>query len=82
MGPKDNQIPLEVEGATTVSIDRARQLHEHGTTVVDVRGLSDRNIGFIPGSAFLNLQTSLSEAALRAVVDPDQDVLFHCEGMR
>ncbi|MCZ6887939.1 MAG: TIR domain-containing protein [Gammaproteobacteria bacterium] len=82
MGPKDNQIPLEVEGATTVSIDRARQLHENGITVVDVRGLSDRNIGFIPGSTFLNLQTSLSEAALRAVADPDQDVLFHCEGMR
>lgn len=82
MGPKDNQIPLEVEGATTVSIEEARRLHEQGVAVIDVRGLSDRNIGFIPGSVFLNLQTSLSEAALRALVDPDQKVLFHCEGMR
>jgi len=82
MGPKDNQIPLEVEGATTVSVEEARRLYEHGVAVVDVRGLSDRNIGFIPGSTFLNLQTLLSEAALRAKVDPDQEVLFHCEGMR
>ena len=48
-------------------------------------GLIDREVapvGFIPGSDFLNLQTSLSEAALHALVDPDQEILFHCEGMR
>ena len=82
MGPEDNLIPLEVEGATTVSISEARQLFDQGVKIVDVRGLSDRNIGFIPGSSFLNLQTMLSDAALRAVVEPEQEVLFHCEGMR
>jgi TolB-like protein len=82
MGPEDNQIPLEVEGASTVSVAEARTLIDRGVAVVDVRGLSDRNIGFIPESTFLNLQTMLSEAALREVVDPEQEVLFHCEGMR
>jgi len=82
MGPQDNQIPLTVDGATTVSIEEARELFERGVAIVDVRGLSDRNIGYIPGSTFLNLQTQFSEAALRRVVDPDQEVLFHCEGMR
>ena len=82
MGPEDNQIPFEVAGATTVSTEEARSLWERGVAVVDVRGLSDRNIGFIPESTFLNLQTTLSDSTLRAAVDPDVEVLFHCEGMR
>ena len=81
-GAEDNQIPLEVEGTTTVSVGEAKTLIDRGVKVVDVRGLSDRNIGFIPESTFLNLQTMLSESALRKAVDPEQDVLFHCEGMR
>ena len=82
MGPQDNKIPSTVTGATTVDSAEAHQIFERGIAFIDVRALSDRNIGYIPGSAFLTLQTFLSEAALREVVDPDREVLFHCEGMR
>ncbi|MEM7101141.1 MAG: hypothetical protein AAF541_22965 [Pseudomonadota bacterium] len=82
MGPEDNAIPVSIEGAQTVSVDEAFSLYEKGVTFVDVRGLSDRNIGYIPNSLFLNLQTMLSKRALANAATPDQKVLFHCEGMR
>ena len=84
MAPLDNPIPQVVEGATTVSREKARELFERGVQVVDVRGWIDRNIGYIPNSASLNLKnpTDFNKANLNALVDPDQEVLFHCEGMR
>ena len=82
MDPEDNPIPPEVEGVTTVSREEAYRLYERGVAVVDVRGLIDRNIGYIPGSIDLNLKTTLARDNLLAAVDPDQEVLFHCEGMR
>ena len=81
-GSEDNAIPQSIEGAQTVSVAQAKALFDEGISFVDVRGLSDRNIGFIPGSIFLNLQTDLSRSALLARVSPDAPVLFHCEGMR
>jgi hypothetical protein len=84
MGPEDNPIPLTMDGATTVSRDEARELFERGIALIDVRAMSDRNIGYLPGSSALNLMddNAFNRANLAKIVDPDQEVLFHCEGMR
>lgn len=49
------EAPTEVEGAMTVSVDQARQLHELGAVFIDVRSAREWDWGHVQGAVHLEL---------------------------
>ncbi len=74
--------PLSVVGATSIDTSEAKQLFDDGVVFVDVRDISSRDYGYIPGSVFLDLELSFSEDALSGVVNRDEPVVIYCAGPR
>lgn len=74
--------PLNVAGATTVSVDEARWLHDDGAVFIDVRNTRFYNRGHIPGAIHLDLKYMYSRPALEAVAGKNQPVVFYSSGVR
>ncbi len=74
--------PKSVPGATTVSVDEARWLHEDAAVFIDVRNTRFYNRGHIPGAIHLDLKYKYSREALEAVASKDLPVVFYSSGVR
>jgi rhodanese-related sulfurtransferase len=76
------RAPLSVEGATTISAEQAKQLHEQGVAFIDLRNPRLHKRRHIPGAHHLNLKTDFNEAALAAVVGKEEPVVMYCSGVK
>ena len=72
--------PEKVDGAVTVSTERAKALMNQGVTFIDVRRAVDYQSGHIQWSLHLDLKLDLTEEALLSVVKKYQPVVFYCNG--
>jgi rhodanese-related sulfurtransferase len=72
--------PVEIKGATTVSVSKAKELFEKEVAFIDVRKNSDWDAGRIPGAVHIELKKVFSEAKLLEVVKKDKPVVFYCNG--
>ena len=74
--------PLEVEGATTITVAEAKRLFDARVPFVDVRGKdNDWRAGHIPGAVHLHIYHGLSEASLAEIVDKDEAVVSYADGI-
>ena len=74
--------PLSVSGASSIDATEAKQLFDAGVVFVDVRDISGRDYGYIPGSIFLDLELDFTEEALGDVIDREEPVVIYCAGHR
>jgi TolB-like protein/rhodanese-related sulfurtransferase len=74
--------PLSVSGASSIDVHEAKQLFDAGVFFVDVRDISGRDYGYIPGSIFLDLELDFTEQALSDVIERDEAVVIYCAGPR
>ena len=75
--------PLEVEGATHISTEQAKELFNKGTVFIDVRRKGHRNGGeHIPYAINISTKHQLSEKALLKVINKDDAAVFYCHGSK
>ena len=74
--------PATVPGATTIDTARAKTLFDRSAVFIDVRNEADWEAGRIPGAVHLELDQRFTEASLRAVAQPDQEVVMYCNGTK
>ena len=74
--------PLSVPGASSIDANEAKQLFDAGIVFVDVRDISSRDYGYIPGSIFLDLELKFTEKALSDVIKRDEPLVIYCAGPR
>ncbi len=79
--------PMEIEGATTIDVSMARELHDRGVPFVDVRNpdgdewTPGYDMGHIAGAVNLPLRGAFTEASLSEVASKDQEVVIYCEAI-
>ncbi len=78
----DQESPLTVGGAVTITTEKAKELFDQGVPFVDVRTDKDWDAGRIPGAEHLELKSSFSQAALGAFAGPTDPVVFYCNGSK
>jgi adenylate cyclase len=69
-----------VDGATEIDVATAKDMHNAGAQIIDVRDQGSFDRGHIPAAHHLDLNVGLSQAALGALVAKDEPVIFHCWG--
>lgn len=74
------QSPLTVEGAETVSLAQARQLHAKGVVFIDVRSPGQYSKRHIPKAINLSLKNAFTEQNLLQWVSKDQPFVIYCNG--
>lgn len=74
------ESPLSVDGATTVDVNKARELFEQEVAFVDVRKNSDWDAGRIPGAIHLDIKSALSAESLAEEVAKSEPVVMYCNG--
>ena len=52
------EAPLEIEGATTVGLDRAKSLYDEGAVFIDVRDRRAWSLGHIEGAVHLDFNAN------------------------
>jgi rhodanese-related sulfurtransferase len=77
--------PKQVEGATTITVERAHELWQKRVAFIDPRKDSDWQAGRIPGARHIvynpgKPDQELTEAALKEVLAKDEPVVFYCNG--
>lgn len=72
--------PMKVPGATTIDVSKAKQLFDSEAAFIDVRKDSDWEAGRIPGAIHLELKSKFSKETLGEEVQPNEDVVFYCNG--
>lgn len=72
--------PVNVPGATTVSVDQAVEMFDNGVVFIDVRKMSDFEAGRVPGAVHLDSKSAFTEAALETEVAKDDPVVIYCNG--
>ncbi len=75
-----SSAPEQVDGAVTVSTERAKELMELGVAFIDVRGATGYQKSHIQKARHLDLKLDLTEAALLLIVKKHQPVVFYCNG--
>jgi rhodanese-related sulfurtransferase len=78
----DYEAPEQVAGATTITVEQAKSLHDSGVPFVDVRNPRLYARRHIPGAVHLDLYDDFNLANLHAVARPDEPVVFYCSGAR
>ena len=78
-GPKSKESPIDIPGAVTIDVVKARQLFDRGVKFVDVRGPS-WNLGRVPGATHLFLNEGFDKETLATVVGQNEEVVFYCMG--
>lgn len=76
------ESPELVEGATTITLEQARQMHADGVTFIDVRNPRLYARSHIPGALHLNLSDRFNHANLSQAVAKDQPFVLYCSGVR
>ena len=76
------ESPEHVAGATTISLEQARQMHADGVTFIDVRNPRLYARSHIPGAIHLNLSDNFNMANLARHVTKDQPFVLYCSGVR
>ncbi len=71
---------LTVEGATTISADMAKALHDRGVPFVDVRTKDLFEAAHIPGATHLELFSTFDEPNLLKAAAKDKEVVIYCAG--
>ncbi len=74
------ESPLTVEGATTISADMAKALHDRGVPFVDVRTDDLFEAAHIPGATHLELFNAFDESNLLKAAAKDNEVVIYCAG--
>ena len=69
-----------VDGAETITSDRAAELFDAGAVFVDVRKVGPYEEGRIPGAIHLDLKLAFTEDALAAVAGKSDDLVIYCNG--
>jgi rhodanese-related sulfurtransferase len=72
--------PLHVEGATTVSVDEAKWLHDDGAIFIDTRNPRFYARRHIPGAHHLDMKDGFTQQALEAVARKDQPIVIYSSG--
>ena len=79
-GAEEKVSPLTIEGAQTIDAATAKALFESGALFIDVRLAKDWEAGHIPGAEHLELYEQFLRKNLRALVAPDEPIVFYCNG--
>lgn len=74
------QSPLAVDGAETVTVTQAADLHAQGAAFVDVRNPRLYGKKHIPGAHHLDLKGGFEEQALKALVPVEKALVLYCSG--
>ena len=72
--------PIDVDGATTISVEEAAELFDEGVVFVDVRKSTDFEAGRVPGAVHLDIKINFTAEALQAEVDKGDKVVIYCNG--
>lgn len=72
--------PADVAGASTIDVERAKELFERGVKLVDVRDRADWNDGHVPGAIHLYIFHDFTEEELSVIVTKDEEVIVSGEG--
>ena len=74
------ESPLQIAGATTVSPQEAKRLHENGAIFIDVRDRKSWDYGHISGAMHLNfIDGSLALLYVSDVVAKETPIVFYCD---
>ena len=76
------ESPAQAAGATTITLEPARQMDADGVTFIDVRHSRLYARSHIPGAIHLNLSDSFNFANLSSHVAKDQPFVLYCSGVR
>jgi rhodanese-related sulfurtransferase len=79
-GNPNYSAPLHVEGATTVSVDDAKWLHDDGAIFIDTRNPRFYARRHIPGAHHLDMKDGFTLHALEAVARKDQPIVIYSSG--
>lgn len=74
------ESPLEIAGATTISVAEAKALFDSGVIFIDVRKDSDWEAGRVPGAVHLELKKVLSAESLGEIIAMNDTVVIYCNG--
>lgn len=74
------ESPMQIAGATTISPQEAKRLHENGAIFIDVRDRSAWDYGHISGAMHLNfVDGSLALLYVSEVVSKETPLVFYCD---
>ena len=74
--------PEHVDGATTVTVDEAKWLHEDGAVFIDTRNPRFFAHRHIPGAHHLDMKDRFTEEALAAIAEKDQPIVIYASSER
>jgi rhodanese-related sulfurtransferase len=69
-----------VDGATTIDVPQAKQLHDRGVKFVDVRAAQTFARGHVPGAYNLDVASALSRENLSRIIGKDEEFVLSCYG--
>ena len=81
-GNSNYRSPEQVDGAETISAERAKELFDEGVKFIDVRSPRLYNRRHIPGTHHLDLKEVYNEQSLAAVADRDEPIVIYCSGVK
>ncbi len=72
--------PESIEGAETISVEKAKELFDQQVLFLDVRKDKDWDAGRIPGASHLEVKKKMTQEALAKLVAKDEPVVMYCNG--
>ena len=77
------ESPKSVEGATTVDLDQALEMHRSGVVFIDVRSARQFEKRHIPGAKHLYVNDTFTESnLLQYLGDKGQPFVIYCNGVK
>lgn len=73
--------PEFIEGAETIDLIKAKELHAQGVLFVDVRSPRQFKKRHIPGAAHLYIKDNFTETKLLELISKDQPFVVYCNGI-
>lgn len=74
--------PEQVSGATTITAEEAKMLHDNGVAMIDVRNPRLYARRHIPGAYHLDLKTAYNEASVAAIAGKEDPIVIYCSGVK
>ena len=76
------RAPEQAPGATTVTVDEAKWLHDDGAVFIDVRNPRFFANRHIPGAHHLDMKNVFTQESLAAVADKDEPIVIYASSER
>lgn len=76
------RAPETVEGATTITVEQAKELFDQGAAFIDVRSLRLYARRHVPKAHHLDLESAFTQEALEKVAQTDEPVVIYCSGVK